>query len=82
MDANQELEIIRAIVRRQFKRKKSLTFTDDTALVSGGLIDSMSLVDVILDLQSELDVTIPTSEVQPDDFDTVRKIAATVARFR
>lgn len=80
MDAARELEIIRAIVRKQVKRKQS--FGDDTALVSGGLVDSMSLVDVILDLQAELGVTIPTSEVQPDDFDTVRKIVATVARFR
>lgn len=82
MDANQELKVIREIVRRQFRRNKGVTFTDDTPLVSGGLIDSMSLVDVILDLQLEFSVTIPTSEVQPDDFDSVQKIAGTVARFR
>ena len=62
--------------------KRRQKVADDTPLVSGGLVDSMSLVDVILDLQSELGVSIPTSEVQPDDFDSVEKIAATVARFR
>lgn len=41
----------------------------------------MSIVDLILDLQTELEVEIPVSEVQPDDFDSVTKIAATVARL-
>jgi acyl carrier protein len=61
---------------------KKVEFGDDTPLVSGGLIDSMSLVDLILDLQTAFSVQIAVSQVEPDDFDTVERIAATVARFR
>jgi len=61
---------------------KRVTFSDDTPLISGGLIDSMAIVDLILDLQTAFSVEIPASEVQPDDFDTVSRIAETVARFQ
>ncbi|MEP7126945.1 MAG: phosphopantetheine-binding protein [Byssovorax sp.] len=75
-----DLDPIRKIVEKHLQRRMKLT--DETALVSGGLIDSMSLIDVILDLQEATGVTIQVSEVEPDDFDTVLKIAATLDRFR
>ena len=75
------LTTIRKTLEPHLKRRPK-NFDDDTALVSGGLIDSMSLVDLILDLQDAVGVTIPVSEVQPDDFDSVDAIARTVARFR
>ena len=75
-----DLAAIRAIVKKHLQRK--LDLTDETALVSGGLIDSMSLVDVILDLEEASGVKITISEVEPDDFDSVLKIAATLDRFR
>jgi acyl carrier protein len=76
----QDLGRIRAIVQARMRRRKEVG--DDTPLVSGGLIDSMAIVDLILDLETAFGVTIPASEVQPDDFDTVRRIADTVTRFR
>jgi acyl carrier protein len=75
-----DLGVIRKIVDKHLQRK--LKLADDTPLVSGGLIDSMSLVDVILDLETETGVKIQVSEVEPDDFDSVLKIAATLDRFR
>jgi acyl carrier protein len=74
-------DTIRETVTRHLKRKPK-SFDDDTALVSGGLIDSMSIVDLILDLEASLGIRLPPSEVQPDDFDSVRTIAKTIARFR
>ena len=61
---------------------KGRTVGDDAPLVSGGLIDSMAIVDLIIDLENVFNVRIPASEVQPDDFDTARRIAATIDRFR
>ncbi len=78
---SEELEAIRETVSRHLRRKPK-NFDDTTAIVSGGLIDSMSLIDVILDLEAATGVRIPASEVQPDDFDSIAIIAATVARFR
>jgi D-alanine--poly(phosphoribitol) ligase subunit 2 len=73
------LEEIRAILMPHLKGK---TVSDDTPLVSGGLIDSMTIVDLIVDLSDRFDVEIPASEVTPEDFDSVRKILATLTRFR
>jgi acyl carrier protein len=78
---SQELQAIRDTVSRHLRRKPK-NFDDATPLVSGGLIDSMSLIDVILDLETATGVRIPPSEVQPDDFDSIAIIATTVARFR
>ncbi len=75
-----DLGVIRKIVDKHLQRR--LALTDDTPLVSGGLIDSMSLVDVILDLEGATGVKIQVSEVEPDDFDSVNRIAATLDRFR
>jgi len=72
--------VIRRLVSARLKRR--LALDDETPLISGGLIDSMSIIDLILDLQSELGLEIPVSEVQPDDFDSIERIAQTVARFR
>jgi acyl carrier protein len=74
------LQSIRTIVARWVK--SPLALGDETPLVSGGLIDSMSLVDLILDLQASFAVTIAVGEVEPDDFDSIQRIARTVERFR
>jgi acyl carrier protein len=74
-----DVEVIRSIVSSRTGRPIS---DDRTPLISGGLIDSMSIVDLILDLQQAFSITIPASEVQPDDFDTIDRIADTVSRFR
>jgi acyl carrier protein len=79
--ADDPLAAVRRVVEPRLQRRPK-AFDDDTALVSGGLIDSMSLVDLILDLEEVLGVKIPVMEVQPDDFDSVRTIARTVDRFR
>lgn len=75
-----DLGVIRTIVEKHLQRR--LKLTDDTPLVSGGLIDSMSLVDLILDLESETGIKIQVSEVEPDDFDSITRIAGTLERFR
>jgi acyl carrier protein len=80
MLSENDLNLIRQAVREQVGGNRSIR--DDTALISGGLIDSMSIVELILRLQAAFAITIPASEVQPDDFDTVAKIADVVTRFR
>jgi acyl carrier protein len=76
-DINKLLPGIREIV---FMRTHD-EVPDDEPLVSGGRIDSMLIVDLILDLEERFSVTIPPGDVQPDDFDSINKIASTVARF-
>jgi acyl carrier protein len=57
-----------------------VTIDENTPLVSSGLIDSMSLVDLLLKLEDLAHKRIPAGKVQPKDMDTVAKMFATAER--
>ncbi len=65
---------------RDLIRKPGLTIDENTPLVSSGLIDSMSLVDLLLKLEDITHKRIPAGKVQPKDMDTVAKMFATADR--
>ena len=64
--------VVTAIVRQKVR--------DDEALVSSGLIDSLSILNLILLLERQLGIQIPTADVQPEDFDSIDLITETLAR--
>jgi acyl carrier protein len=70
--------MIEHIVR--LSRKPGVTVDENTALVSSGLIDSMSLIDLLLKLEDLTSMRIPAGKVQPKDLDTVAKMFATAQR--
>jgi acyl carrier protein len=61
-------------------RKPGVTVDENTALVSSGLIDSMSLIDLLVRLEDLTHMRIPAGKVQPKDLDTVAKMFATAQR--
>jgi acyl carrier protein len=65
---------------RDLIRKPGLSIDENTPLVSSGLIDSMSLVDLLLKLEDLTHKRIPAGKVQPKDMDTVAKMFATAER--
>ena len=65
-------EAIMAIARR--------TVRDDQCVVSTGMVDSLSLLNLIALLEKKLQVRIPTDQVQPEDFDSVETILETLER--
>lgn len=64
----------------QLTRKPGLSIDENTPLVSSGLIDSMSLVDLLLKLEDLTNRRIPAGKVQPKDMDTVARMFATAER--
>jgi acyl carrier protein len=52
----------------------------DPPLVSSGLIDSFSLVDVLTKLEEVTATRIPAGKVQPKDMDTVSRMLSTAQR--
>jgi acyl carrier protein len=72
--------VIRELLSRHLRYPADVD--DDTPLVTGGLLDSMALVDLLLDLQDAFGVQLRPAEVESDDFDSVHAIAATLARGR
>jgi len=54
------------------------TIQPDEALISSGLIDSFSLVDLALLVEDEFGVVIDDTELNPDSFDTLEQLAALI----
>lgn len=61
-------------------RKPNLVIDENTPLVSSGLIDSMALVDLLMELESLTNMRIPAGKVQPKDLDTVAMMFSTAQR--
>jgi acyl carrier protein len=53
---------------------------DGDSLIASGLIDSLSILKLIGELEKRLSVTIPSSDLQPDDFESIDFISDTVLR--
>jgi acyl carrier protein len=60
---------------------KKLEITEDTPLVSSGIIDSFALIEVFLELQRIAGRKVPASKVRAKDMDTVRLMFAAADKF-
>jgi len=67
-------------ILKEIIRRPGITVTEDTPLVSSGLIDSLALVDILAKLEDVTDSRIPAYKVQVKDMDNVRTMLATAKR--
>jgi acyl carrier protein len=72
-------EIIEYIVN-EVLRSPGIAIDEDAPLVSSGLIDSFSLIDILLKVEDVTRMRIPAGKVQPKDMDTVRLMLETAQR--
>ena len=70
-----------AFIATKVMKGKGAELTEDTPLVSSGLIDSFALIEIFLELQRITERKVPASKVQAKDMDTVRLMFALVDRF-
>jgi len=54
---------------------------NDTPLITGGIVDSFSMVSLKRFLERKYSIQIPDADASPQAFDTVDSIAALVTRF-
>ena len=54
----------------------------DTGLITGGIVDSFSMVSLKRFLENKYAISIPDADASPEAFDTVNSIAALVQRFQ
>jgi acyl carrier protein len=54
---------------------------DDTRLITGGIVDSFSMVSLKRFLERKYAISIPDADASPEAFDTVNSIAELVTRF-
>ena len=70
------------IVREYLEEGDDREITDSTRLISGGIVDSFSMVSLKRFLEKKYQIHIPDADATPDAFDTVQNIVALVQRFQ
>jgi acyl carrier protein len=69
------------VVKEYLEEGDDRVVANDTPLISGGIVDSFSMVSLKRFLERKCGVQIPDAEATPQAFDTVDSIAALVERF-
>jgi acyl carrier protein len=70
------------VIKEYLEEGDDREVTDVTPLISGGIVDSFSMVSLKRFLEKKYTIQIPDAEATPDAFDTVERIAALVSRIR
>jgi acyl carrier protein len=71
---------LREYLTRDVLRDPTYPLGNDDPLISSGLVDSFSLVDIALWVENELGVHIDNSELNADHFDTLAELADFIAK--
>jgi acyl carrier protein len=68
-------------VSEEYLEEGSDPITYDTPLISGGIVDSFSMVSLKRFLENRYKISIPDGDATPEAFDSVNKIVTLVKRF-
>jgi acyl carrier protein len=69
------------VVKEYLEEGDDRAVANDTPLISGGIVDSFSMVSLKRFLERKCGIQIPDAQATPEAFDTVDSIAALVERF-
>ena len=53
-----------------------------TDLIDGHHLDSLSIISLVAELEEESDITIPTVEIIPDNFNSAKNLWAMIVRLQ
>ncbi len=70
-----------AFIKKEFLTDPDEEITADTKLISGGLIDSFSLVSLQTYIAKEFGKNIPAPRITAQSFDTVRQMITIIEQF-
>ncbi len=70
------------VVREYLEEGDDREIKDDTPLITGGIVDSFSMVSLKVFLEKKCAIRIPDEEASPDAFDTVNNIFEVVNKIR
>ena len=75
-------EIVLEYVQEEYLEEDDDREVDmETPLISGGIVDSFSMVSLKRFLENQYGIQIPDAEATPEAFDSVEKIVELVERF-
>ena len=73
--------ILDYVKREYLEEGDDRVITESSPLISGGIVDSFSMVSLKRFLEKHCAIQIPDAEATPQAFDSVNSIAALVTRF-
>ena len=74
-------DIVLNYVIDEYLEDEDEEITYDTPLISGGIVDSFSMVSLKRFLENKYNISIPDEQATPEAFDTVEKITTLVKGF-
>ena len=74
-------DIVLKYVTEEYLEADSDPITYETPLISGGIVDSFSMVSLKRFLENKYGISIPDDQATPEAFDSVNKIADLVRSF-
>jgi acyl carrier protein len=74
-------EIVRTYVIKEYLENGDDEINFDTPLISGGIVDSFSMVSLKRFLENKYKISIPDDKATPEAFDSVNKIVVLVNEF-
>lgn len=74
-------DIILQYVINEYLEDDSETLTYDSPLISGGIVDSFSMVSLKRFLENKYNISIPDADATPEAFDSVNKICQLLERL-
>jgi len=74
-------DIVLNYVTKEYLEDDSEPLTYDTPLISGGIVDSFSMVSLKRFLENKYQISIPDEDASPEAFDSVNNIVTLVERF-
>jgi len=74
-------EAVLKYVKAEYLDDEDQEITYDTPLISGGIVDSFSMVSLKRFLENKYKISIPDEQATPEAFDSVSKIAVLVRKF-
>jgi acyl carrier protein len=74
-------DVVLEYVIKEYMEDQDDEITYDTALISGGYVDSFSMVSLKRFLETRYKISLPDDKATPEAFDSVNKIVSLVEEF-
>jgi len=74
-------DVVLEYVIKEYMEDQDDEITYDTALISGGYVDSFSMVSLKRFLETRYKISLPDDKATPEAFDSVNKIVKLVEEF-
>jgi acyl carrier protein len=74
-------QIVLNYVKNEYLEDEDEEINFDTPLISGGIVDSFSMVSLKRFLENKYKISIPDDKATPEAFDSVNKIVAVIKEF-